>query len=231
MTKRNQPFTILVANAKGGCGKTTIATNLAAYYASQEQPVTLMDLDPQQSSSYWLKQRATDAAKVTSLPTSWETSLSSALLSKSLADAQNTLIIDPPLGLDSHSLNQLLRVSQVVLVPVLPSDIDIHAVTRFLQTAMLTPSYRQRPKRLAVIANRAKVNTRIYAKLELFLSSLNIPFLATLRDTQHYVDAFGQGLGINELEDCDTTNDSNNWKAIVEWIELQKRLRVSLPGL
>jgi chromosome partitioning protein len=176
----NRRFVVLIANAKGGCGKTTLATNLASYYAGRGQSTSLLDLDPQQSSGWWLKHRPANLPPIQSLALPNYSSLSSTLLQQGIDRAASHLVIDSPAGLEPHSLNQLLRLSQVVLIPVLPSTIDIHAVTRFLQTLMLTPSYRQRPRRLAVIANRARVNTRAYAKLERFLSSLKIHFLFTV---------------------------------------------------
>lgn len=227
----NRRFVVLIANAKGGCGKTTIATNLASYYAGRGQPTSLLDLDPQQSSGWWLKQRPADLPPVQPLVLPNYSSLSSTLLQQGIDRAASHLVIDSPAGLEPHSLNQLLRLSQVVLIPVLPSTIDIHAVTRFLQTLMLTPSYRQRPRRLAVVANRARVNTRAYTKLERFLSSLKIPFLVTLRDTQQYVQAFDSGHGIHELEGAEEGPDTAQWQLIAEWLEVQKLLSQSLPGL
>jgi chromosome partitioning protein len=220
-------FVVLIANTKGGCGKTTLTTNLTSYYASHQQSVSLLDLDPQQSSLWWLKHRPSDAAKIHPLALSDSASMSSTLLQQGVDKAQGHLVIDCPAGLESQSLNQLLRISQVVLIPVLPSAIDIHAVTRFLQTLMLTPSYRQRPRRLAVVANRARVNTRSYANLERFLSSLKIPFLVTLRDTQLYTQAFEAGLGIHELPGAAEGPDIAQWKIIAEWLEVQKLLAQS----
>lgn len=230
MQSASKRFVILVANAKGGCGKTTLATNLASYYACRGQPVSLLDLDPQQSSTWWLKQRPDTAPKVTPLVLPAHAAASSSLLQQGIDRAESHLIIDTPAGPDSSELNQLLRLSQVVLIPVLPSAIDIHAVTRFMQTLMLTPSYRQRPRRLAVIANRARINSSSYARLERFLDSLNIPFLVTLRDTQRYVEAFSKGMGVHELESAADGKDLPQWQAIAEWLEVQKLLGQSSPG-
>ncbi len=226
MPPANSQFSIFIANAKGGCGKTTLATNLASYYASRQMATTLMDLDPQGSSSYWLKQRQANAdlAAVKPLAMPSQADLSSSLLQQGLTRATANLVIDSPAGLDKHSLNQLLRITQVVLIPVLPSAIDIHAVTRFLQMLMLTPSYRQAPKRLAVVANRANINTNAYTKLEKFLNSLGIPFLVTLRDTQRYTQAFSEGKGIHELPIQKNDPDAPQWHIITEWLEVQRRL-------
>lgn len=227
--QNNKVFTLLVANTKGGCGKTTIATNLASLYAMHGRPVALLDLDPQQSSTWWLKKRSPDLPPVQHIEMNWNTGISSAQLQHCIEQAQDHLIIDLPAALDSNSLNQLVRVSQIILVPVLPSAIDIHAVTRFFQLLMLTPAYRQRPRRVAVIANRTRTNTRVYAQLEKFLSSLKIPFLATLKDSQQYVNAFGEGMGLLEAG-LKNPVDEDTWRVMLEWLEIQKRLSQSFFG-
>ncbi|MCG8393695.1 MAG: ParA family protein [Pseudomonadales bacterium] len=219
---------ILVANTKGGCGKTTIATNLACYYEALGRNVTLLDLDPQQSATQWLKMRQDARIRGLNWPTGEPVSLGR--LQQKLDQASELVIIDSPAGLDAHQLDHLVRLSQVVLVPVLPSPIDIRATTRFLQTIMLTPSYRRRPRRLAVIANRARTRTRMYAALRQFLSSLKIPYLVTLRDTQAYVLAMSQGEGIMDAAVSRHLDDQQHWRRIGEWLEVQRHLIQAMPG-
>ncbi|MFN3712339.1 MAG: AAA family ATPase [Alcanivoracaceae bacterium] len=224
-------FVILVANAKGGCGKTTLSTSLASYYAGRGRAVTLLDLDPQQSSSQWHRQRVQsghDDIQLLSLPL--DSRFHAGRLHTPLRESRELLIIDSPAGLDGGALDALLNISRVVLVPVLPSPIDIRAATRFMQAVMLSSANRRRPKRLAVIANRARERTRMYGKLELFLNSLKIPFLATLRDTQLYVQAAGDGCGLLDLADAND-QDRVQWRLVLEWLEIQRHLTRSLPGL
>ncbi|EKF74759.1 Cobyrinic acid ac-diamide synthase [Alcanivorax hongdengensis A-11-3] len=223
-----QRMVILVANSKGGCGKTTIATNLACYYAALGRPVTLLDLDPQQSALQWLKLRPNDDIHGLSWPNGEPLSLGR--LQQRLDHAGELVIIDSPAGLDTHQLDHLLRLSQIVLVPVLPSPIDIRATTRFLQSVMLTPSYRRRPRRLAVIANRARTRTKMYESLRQFLSSLKIPYLVTLRDTQLYVQAMASGEGIMDVAVSRNVEDQRHWRIIGEWLEVQRHLIRALPG-
>ncbi|MCK0154762.1 ParA family protein [Alcanivorax sp. S6407] len=219
---------ILVANSKGGCGKTTVSTNLACYYEALGRHVTLMDLDPQQSSSQWLKLRKTDYIHSLAWPAGEPLSLGR--LQQRLDQCGDVVIIDSPAGLDAHQLDHLMRLSQIVLVPVLPSPIDIRATTRFLQNVMLTPSYRRRPRRLAVIANRVRTRTRMYEALRQFLASLKIPYLVTLRDTQSYVQAMSHGEGIMDAAVSRHMDDKQHWRLIGEWLEVQRHLIQTMPG-
>lgn len=221
---------ILVANSKGGCGKTTIATNLTSYFAAMGKAVTLLDLDPQQSALQWLKLRE-DNHSITGMPWPKGEPLSLGRLQQRLNHAGKRVVIDSSAGLEPHHLDHLMRLSQVVLIPVLPSPIDIRSTTRFLQTAMLTPSYRRRPRRLAVIANRARTNTRMYGSLRQFLTSLKIPYLATLRDTQAYVHAMASGKGMMDVTISRHLEDQRHWRTIGEWLEVQRHLIQTMPGL
>ena len=225
-------FTVLVANAKGGCGKTTLATNLASAWAASGRAVTLLDLDPQQSAGIWVKQRnASGAPPIQPLALGKQQSPGLGAISQLLRDSHEFLVIDSPAGLEGPMLDACLRLAHVVLVPVLPSPIDTRAVTRFMQAVMLSSSYRRRPRRLAVIANRARERTRMYGQLRLFLNSLKVPFLTTLRDTQLYVQAVDEGLGIMELEEARAAGDRQDWQAILDWLEVQKHLMRAWPGL
>lgn len=224
-------FTVLVANAKGGCGKTTVSTNLASYYAGRGRPVSLLDLDPQESTRVWMDQRnQTSAAGIHAMRLAVDGHFSRARLMQQVRQSHPCLIIDSPAGLSGDALEAVVSISQVVLVPVLPSPIDIRAATRFLQSVMLTRSYRRRPRRLAVLANRSRERTLMFARLEKFLESLKIPYLASLRDTQMYVHAAGQGKGIMELDVPRVDPDLRDWNRVVEWLEIQRQLIRTMPG-
>ena len=230
-TPTGKHFVVLVGNAKGGCGKSTLATNLASQFALRGHKVSLLDLDPQQSATVWLQQRRQQGKRDIHglhLPLDQNTTFST--LQKMVEQSEEVLIIDPPAGLAGAQLDYLLRLSQVVLVPVLPSPIDIRSATRFLQSVMLTASYRRRPRRLAVIANRARERTLAYGKLRSFLNSLKIPFLVTLRDTQLYVRAAGEGCGVTELDGARAGEDDADWSRIIEWLEIQRHLIRTMPG-
>ena len=219
---------VLVANSKGGCGKTTLATNLAAYFAHAGQAVTLLDLDPQQSATQWVRLRQDPRVEALGWPEDEPVSLGR--LQDQLQRARDVVIVDSPAGMDRHTLDHVLRVAQVVLIPVLPSPIDIRATTRFVQNVMLSPCYRRRPKRLAVIANRARTRTRMYEALRQFLTSLKIPYLVTLRDTQQYVQAMADGMSMLDQDGPRTNADLHHWRMIGEWLEVQRHLIRSRPG-
>lgn len=226
-----QRFVVLVANAKGGCGKTTMSTNLASYYAHKGQPVTLLDMDPQQSSNLWLRQRERNGKDdIHGLTLPIDAHFNASKLHAPIRESREYLVIDSPAGLSGPALDALLRIAHVVLVPVLPSPIDIRAATRFLQAIMLSPEYRRRPRRLAVVANRARERTRMYGQLQNFLNSLKIPFLVTLRDTQIYVQATGLGVGVAEIDEPTAKADQNDWRRVAEWLEVQRHLVGALPG-
>ena len=219
---------ILVANSKGGCGKTTLATNLAAYFAHSGQAVTLLDLDPQQSATQWVRLREDPRVEALGWPADEPVSLGR--LQDQMQKARDVVVIDSPAGMDRHTLDHVLRVSQIVLIPVLPSPIDIRATTRFVQNVMLAPSYQRRPRRLAVIANRARTRTRTYETLRQFLASLKIPYLITLRDAQQYVQSMSHGESMLDQKDPRHQVDQRHWRLIGEWLEVQRHLIQTLPG-
>ncbi|HCK26446.1 MAG TPA: ParA family protein, partial [Alcanivorax sp.] len=151
-------------------------------------------------------------------------------LQDQMQKARDVVVIDSPAGMDRHTLDHVLRVSQIVLIPVLPSPIDIRATTRFVQNVMLAPSYQRRPRRLAVIANRARTRTRTYETLRQFLASLKIPYLITLRDAQQYVQSMSHGESMLDQKDPRHQVDQRHWRLIGEWLEVQRHLIQTLPG-
>ena len=193
---------ILVLNSKGGCGKTTIATNLASYYASQGATTALVDNDPQASSTKWLSLRPNEKQEIYGVP-AYARPRSGVTLSwhRRVLPGTERIIIDAPAGIMGQSLQELVRQVDAVIVPVLPSPIDIHAATRFIEELLLVGKVRSFGVQVGVVANRIKKNTLVYQSLERFLATLKLPFLASLRDTQNYVRASARGVGIFEMWD------------------------------
>lgn len=216
-----QPIRVLVANAKGGCGKTTMATNIASYFATQGEGTAIVDYDPQGSSIDWLAARDPHLAKIVGIA-AFKNQNSNSTRSYSLRVPSNTsrVVFDTPAGLNGHTLSDMIQASDFIVIPVIPSAIDIRAATGFIREVLLSRSYRSNKKPIAVIANRVKKNTLIYQKLERFLNSLNIPFITSFRDTQNYVRASEHGLGLADFSQRDV-KDKLEWQPMLEWIELQ----------
>jgi chromosome partitioning protein len=210
---------IVVLNPKGGSGKTTIAVNLAAYYASRQQRPVLMDYDPQGSSGRWVSRRDPARPRVHLISAhERDTRVTRTFQLRPPADATH-IILDTPAAVTGQSMIELTRQADKILVPVLPSDIDIHACSRCIRDLLLVAKIRRSENRLAVIANRVKVNTLIYRSLLRFLETLGIPVVATLRDSQNYIRAAETGLGIHEMKEHQVLEDTKAWEPLTHWLE------------
>ena len=211
---------ILITNAKGGCGKTTIATNIASHYARLGKKVRLFDHDGQGSSLAWLSRRHQQLTEIVGVEASksqdhrvtrsWQLRV---------PPGTDVAVIDSPAGTDVNDLAALFQQNDSVLIPVLPSPIDIHATAHFIKDLLTTGRTRQKMIRIAVIANRVRKNTLAYHSLERFLFTLNIPFVSSLRDTQLYSRAIEQGIGICELATTRNKVDREQWAPIMRWLE------------
>lgn len=210
---------IVVLNTKGGCGKTTLATNLAGYYACHGYHTALLDTDPQGSSLHWLAHRNAQRATVAGIAGNERSSRVTRSFQLRVPPDTERLIVDTAAALDPPRLQELTRNADAILIPVLPSEIDIHAVSRCIADLLLVGRMERRTERVAVIANRVKKNTLIYAKLQRFLHSLGIPFVTSLRDTQNYVRASAAGMGIHELDARAARDDVRDWQALIDWLE------------
>ncbi len=212
---------ILVINGKGGSGKTTLSTNLAAWLAQRGQTTALVDADPQASASYWLASRSPDLPKIHGVKIEHN---SRTTLSFQWRAPKSTrwLITDAPPGLSDIALSDIIQNHDLILVPVLPSDIDIRAGARFIGNMLLTQSMRRKRLPIAVVANRVKQQTTAWQRLEKFLLSLNIPYPATLRDTQRYVKAYSEGCGISDYPQKSHQRDQQDWDLLLRWLDAQK---------
>ncbi len=211
---------IIVTNAKGGCGKTTITTNIASHYALQGKTVRLFDHDAQGSSLAWINRRPEDAAPITGVDASKN---SDHRLTRSwqlrVPLETDVALIDSPAGTDITEMTSLFQHHDSVLIPVLPSPIDIHATAHFIKALLTTGGTRQQMIRLAVVANRVRKNTIMYHSLERFLFSLNIPFITSLRDTQLYAKAIEMGVGVQELATARNKTDKEQWAPVFRWLD------------
>lgn len=212
---------ILVLNSKGGCGKTTIATNLASYFVTQDLSTALLDFDPQGSSIRWLNLRPQSKPAIYGVHVASRKNNTGVTRSFQMRVPPETerMILDAPAGVTGNELRDLIGYVDTIIVPVLPSSIDVHAVTRFIEELLLFGKVRQKGLSVAVVANRAKKNTLTYKALERFLKTLKLPFITTLRDTQNYVHAAERGIGIHEMWDKRTDSDKTQWRPLTRWLE------------
>ena len=207
----------MVLNAKGGCGKSTLATNIAAYFASQweDANVTLADFDPQQSSLDWLESRPEERDPIQGLNAAKEGL-------KHLDRKTDFLVIDAPARMHGPDLTAMLRQTETVVIPVLPSTIDIKACKHYIEELNKNSRVQNKQVKIGVVANRCRENYSIYDELYDFLDRLKMPFLTTLRDAQNYVRAYTRGLGIYELPPYLAWPDWEQWEPLTKWLESKR---------
>ena len=202
---------IMILNSKGGCGKSTISTNLAGYFATQGVETRLLDFDPQQSSIDWLQMRPDDRPKIRGLAANIDHIM--------VPNHNGVMIIDTPAGMRGKELKSYVQQAHTIIIPVLPSPSDMRATARFIESVLLLGRVDKRKVRLAVVANRVRKQTRIYQGLRRFLESLGIPFIAVLRESQNYIRAVDQGLSIFEAPHARVKDDLEQWQPIIKWLK------------
>ncbi|MFQ6023320.1 MAG: AAA family ATPase [Acidiferrobacterales bacterium] len=226
---------IMLLNTKGGSGKTTLATNLAVYYAAQDKSVVLADFDRQGSSLAWLSARPENRPRIQGVA-AWQETLR-------VPEDTDYVIMDVPSGHHGERLVALVRYAQTVIVPVLPSPLDIRAAADFIEEIRRVGEVTKREirdisffrrlfgesavvsdTRIAVVANRVRENTLAYDALYDFLDRLKVPFLTTLRDTQNYIQAAERGLGLFELAPSQVAYDVELWEPLVKWLNSRRSL-------
>jgi len=210
---------IVILNPKGGCGKSTLATNLAACYASRGTTVAIMDYDPQGSSTAWLERRPDEMPAIHGIAAYKKTMQATRSWQLRVPTETDTLLIDSPASVDHDDLRELTRDSTSIIVPVLPSSMDIHAASRCIADLLLVAKVDRRDRKLAVVANRTRKNTKSLAKLMRFLDSLGIPIIAVLRDTQNFVRSAELGKGVCEMPRSRVKPDVEQLEKIIGWLD------------
>jgi chromosome partitioning protein len=202
----------LIANPKGGSGKTTLATNLAGYFARCGHQVMLGDTDRQQSARDWLRIRPTP------LPTirSWE--LATGLPARPPKGSTH-IVLDSAAGLHGKTLARILEQVDRIIVPIQPSFFDILATRQFLETLLAEKAVRKARAVVAVVGMRVDPRTRAAGELERFLSSYELPVLACLRDTQLYVQLAANGMTLFDLSSARAEKDLAQWATIIDWVD------------
>lgn len=212
--------TILVLNSKGGSGKTTIATNIASLFAAGGSPCAIMDYDPQGSSRHWGSLRDASRPEIHVVDASRTKTKQTRTWQLKLPPQTERVIIDAPAGAEGLILQEMIRRTQMIVIPVAPSPIDIHATSDFIKDLLLIGKIRKLGIRVAVIANRVRRHTPTYEPLEKFLSNLKIPFVTTLSDSDNYIIAAEQGIGIHEMDEEETRNERDQWLPLARWLAL-----------
>jgi chromosome partitioning protein len=204
----------MVLNAKGGSGKTTIATNLASYLAAAGHRVMLADFDPQGCSLAWLEGRPVARPAIQGA-VAYDAS-------PRPARATEYMIMDAPAAVHGRPLADLVRRAETIIIPVLPSPIDMRAAADFIGEIKAVGKVARKQAKLALVANRSRDYTNIYWELDEFLRRQRIPFLTMLRDSQNYIRAAERGLGIFELGVYATALDREQWEPLIKWVRSKR---------
>jgi chromosome partitioning protein len=216
--------TTLVVNPKGGSGKTTIAINLASQFAANNVATTLMDYDPQGSSLNWLQSRPPHATRIHAANGAPEKYGRLRSFDMYVPPETRQLIIDAPAGSSGLLLHEMLDRAHCVIVPVVPSSIDIHATENFIKDLLATGKVRTGERRLAVVANKVRISMPAYQPLLRFLNSLDLKPLTRLIDSDMYVRAAETGVGIFEMDPGMTAAERRQFTPITEWVDGQHAL-------
>ncbi len=195
---------ILVANPKGGAGKTTLTVNLAGWLASQNQSVSLLDLDRQKSATKWLARRPDNLSPIT--------------ISGKSKEKSDWLIIDSPAGMHGKNLEHAIKLVTRVLIPISPSLFDIQASQDFLEELAEEKKVRQGKINVGVVGMRMAARTRAAVTLEQYLQHLDLPVVAYLHETQQYVNAAFEGKTLFDLPPYITHAERESWAPLIKWL-------------
>lgn len=220
---------IVILNPKGGCGKSTLATNIAASYARQGPAPAIMDFDPQGSTTAWLSRRPEHLPKIHGIAAYKKSMQATRSWQLRVPNDTINVIVDSPAGISHDELREITRDSTTILVPVLPSSMDIDAASKCIADLLLVAKVDRNERKLAVIANRTRKHTKSLARLMRFLDSLGIPIIAVLRDSQNFVHAAEQGIGLHEMQPSRVQVDVEQLDRITKWLDgwSERRMRAA----
>jgi len=218
---------IVILNPKGGCGKTTLATNLASYFALRGPTPTLIDCDPNGYTERWLERRPPDSRKIKGIASDEFVMHSNRNWPFRTPQEAGAIIIDTPAALGQREISELTYNADCILVPILPSTFDVHVTTNFIAELLLLTDF---DLPVAVVANRTRQNTKSLEMLMRILANLEIPTIAVLRDSQNYVHAAAHGLGIYEMPHFRVRQDLEQMELVIDWLD-QQLMRTIEPTL
>ena len=208
--------TILIANPKGGAGKTTLTTNLAAVLAARGETVYLWDLDRQKSSLNWLAIRPAHLPTIVRLDHARQRGREGE--GEGEGEGKGVLVLDSPAGLHGEKLAELVKRVEKVIVPIVPSSFDFAATQNFLNELLQEKSIRKGKAFVAIVGMRVDARTRAAEKLDEFLAPIDLPVLTHLRDTQNYVTAAFEGKSIFDMAPSTVAQDIVQWQPILKWL-------------
>ena len=209
---------ILIASSKGGCGKTTLTTNLAVALARQGRRVFVIDADSQGSSAEWTQARGNTLPAIPVLHSAENGQASTAGWSLRVPPATEVLLVDTPAGLRPHQISEFLRRCDTMLVPMVPSGIDTRATSTFLAELAQAAPVRSGSVRVGLVANRVKARTVASKQMPEFAASLPFPQIASLRDTQAYVLAGALGRGVFDYGGPAIAPAREDWQPLLDWL-------------
>ncbi len=201
---------IVVANPKGGVGKSTLSTNVAGYLAAQGHAVMLGDADVQQSSRLWLDLRPPAARPIAS----WE--VDPDLVAKPPKGTTH-VVLDTPAGLHGRRFKDVVKLADKIIVPLQPSVFDIFATRTFLD--QLAQNRHAVKADIAIVGMRVDARTLAAEQLHAFVASLDLPVLGFLRDTQNYIHLAARGLSLFDVSPSRVERDLAQWQPICEWLQ------------
>ncbi|MBP8184139.1 MAG: ParA family protein [Rhodoferax sp.] len=201
---------VVVANPKGGVGKSTLSTNIAGYYASLGHRVMLGDVDRQQSSRLWLGLRPPAARPIAT----WETS--SGNMAKAPKGTTH-VVLDTPAGLHGKRLNEVMKMADHVVVPLQPSVFDIFATRAFLDE--LVQNKHAPRTQIALVGMRVDARTIASGHLHEFVDMVGVPVVGYLRDTQNYVHLAARGLTLFDVAPSRVEKDLEQWQSLCRWLD------------
>ena len=203
---------IVIANPKGGAGKSTLSTNVAGFLASQGHAVMLGDADVQQSSRLWLSLRPDTVTRITT----WELQADLVLTAKPPKGTTH-VVIDTPGGLDGWRFKEVLGRADKIMVPIMPSIFDMYAAQNFL--TKLREITRNSRTKVGVVGMRVDERTLAASKLRQFMDTLELPIVGYLRDTQHYLHLAAHGLSMFDITPSKVEKDLLQWRPICQWLQ------------
>jgi len=203
---------IVIANPKGGSGKSTLSTNVAGYFATRGHAVMLGDADVQQSSKLWLDLRPPEVAAIST----WELQADLVLTAKPPRGTTH-VVIDTPGGLGGWRFKEVVARADKVMVPIMPSIFDMYAAQAFI--TQLRDVIKGSKTKLGIIGMRVDERTIAASKLREFMDTLDVPIISFLRDTQYYLHLAAHGLSLFDITPSKVEKDLQQWQAICHWLE------------